>query len=56
MDEYSSVKWGVHSGEVGWGNALQAESSRFGFPMASLGIFIELINPSALQALGRLSL
>ena len=47
---------GVCGGAVGWGTALQVESSRVRFPMLSLEFFIDIILPVALWPWGRLSL
>jgi hypothetical protein len=48
--------WGVRSGAVGWGTALQAGRSRVRFPMKSLEVIDDLILSGALWPLGRLSL
>jgi len=49
-----AYRWfvGVHGGAVGWGTALQAGRSRVRLPMVSLEIFIDIILPAALVALG----
>jgi len=50
------IFYGVRSGPVGWGTALQAGRSRVRFPMVSPEFFIEIILPAALWSRGWFSL
>jgi hypothetical protein len=56
---FFSTRYGLGLGyavaAVGWGTALQAERSRFRFPMRSLEFFIDLIIPAALRSTQRLT-
>jgi len=47
--------WGVRGGAVGLGTGLQAGRTRVRFPMVSLEFLTDIILPSALWPLDRLS-